>query len=311
MLVYKTKYQDKTPCVLALGCFDTVHLGHKKLMETALLCAREQKLPMGIYMFETRPAHMLCESAKADVYSSKEREHIFESIGVNYVYYEVFSKDFMQMSPEEFVRYLKKKFNVQTVVVGFNYRFGKNAAGDSVLLKEICARYNIEVVVVPAVCDAQGVISSTRIRQYLEDGDIQRVNSLLGREYILSGEVKKDRGVGRGLGFPTANLEISNNLLLPKNGVYATVVRVGNALYPAVTNIGTRPTFGLDKRSVESHLIGFNGDLYNQNLKIMFFACLREEIAFNDAEELQKQILFDINATNKFFSKINLETLKI
>ncbi len=303
MFVYKTEYPKKTACVLALGCFDTVHLGHKKLIETALNCAREQNIPMGIYMFETRPANILNDLKKQDVYSPALRESVFESTGSNFVYYEVFSKEFMCMSPEEFVVYLKDKFDVQTIVVGFNYRFGKNASGDSALLIKLCEKHGIKAVSVPAVCDHFGVISSTRIRTCLENGNIQSVNALLGRMYALDGEIQTDRGVGRALGFPTANMKTNENLLLPKNGVYATIAYIDGKVYPSVTNVGIRPTFGLNTPGVETHLLDFNDDLYGKHIILYFHSFLREEITFSDVSSLKNQILSDINSVKSLFDK--------
>lgn len=297
-------------CVLALGSFDTIHIGHKELVLRAGARAQELGIPMGVHMFEKRPAHLLSASPQKDTYTTSQREDIIEALGADFIYYEKFDETFMQKSPEDFVRYLKDVLSAQVVVVGFNYRFGKNAAGDTELLIELCKRFSIEVIIVPAVCDRNGVVSSTRIRRLLEAGDIE-ANVLLGRVFELEGVVGKDRGVGHEMGVPTANLILSDNLLLPKDGVYMTVAIVDGAGYPSVTNIGVRPTFGLDKRTVETHLLDYNGDLYGKSIRLAFYAYLREERVFSDVDSLINQISEDKRLAKCMFSKINAENYKI
>lgn len=309
MKVYSKERPDSTLCVLALGSFDTIHIGHRQLIQRAKEHAWSYHIQVGVYMFQTRPAHILRPDTQKDVYDAPQREMILRKLGVNFVFYESFDAAFMQKTPEEFVRYLKEKLHVNTVVAGFNYRFGKGAAGDSELLKRLCRNYGMEAIIVPAVCDADGVVSSTRIRDMLACGDVEGANALLGRTYTMEGLVQKDRGVGHELGFPTANLTLRENLLLPKDGVYMTVARCGVKMYAAVTNIGIRPTYGLDTRAVETHLIGYDGDLYGKPLELKFCKRLRDERAFSDAEALKSQILQDVTMAKQLFSEINLEKL--
>ena len=306
MKVYKYERIDTEKCVLALGSFDTIHIGHKQLILRAKDYASELGIPMGVYMFEKRPAHLLERAPQKDTYTAPQRERLIEALGVGFIYYEKFDTDFMQKSPEEFVRYLKDKLSVKAVFVGFNYRFGKNAAGDSVLLCALGARYGIEVIVVPAVCDAEGVVSSTRVRKLLAEGDLS-ANVLLGRPFELEGYVEKDRGVGHAMGVPTANLVLPENVLLPKDGVYMTVAIVDGACYPSVTNIGIRPTFGLEKRTVETHLLDYAGDLYGKTIRLAFYTYLREERVFADVDGLVAQISEDKQRAKELFLKINSE----
>ncbi len=310
MKVYNKERPDSTLCVLALGSFDTIHIGHRQLIWRAKEHAWSYHIPVGVYMFQTRPAHILRPDAQDDVYAAAQREAILRKIGVDFVFYETFDAAFMQKTPEEFVRYLKEKLHVNTVVAGFNYRFGKDASGDSALLMRLCRNCGMEAIIVPAVCDADGPVSSTRIRNLLAQGDVESAGALLGRTYTMEGLVQKDRGVGHTLGFPTANLTLRDNLLLPKDGVYMTVAVCNGRAYAAVTNIGIRPTYGLSARTVETHLIGYDGDLYGKPLELKFCKRLRDECAFSDAEALKAQILQDVSAAKKLFSEINLEKLK-
>ena len=311
MKVYNSDKTEKEACVLALGSFDTIHLGHRKLIDIAVEYGHRNSISAGVYMFASRPAHMLNKDALKDVYTAVQRERFFEQLGVDFVYYENFDAEFMQKTPEEFVAYLIEKLEVRAVVVGFNYRFGKNAAGDGVLLKQLCALYDVEVIVVPEVCDKTGsTISSTKIRHLLAQGNLEDVNALLGRYYAMEGKVKKDRGIGRSLGFPTANILPDPKIAVPGNGVYATVVCVDDNIYPAITNIGVRPTYGLHMQVIESHLLQFNGDLYEKSIQVCFLKKMRDERAFADEIALKMQIQSDKNEAEAYFSKINLETFQ-
>ncbi len=311
MEIYRRKKLDMRPCVLALGSFDTIHIGHQKLLVQARQYALEKGIPFGVYMFEKRPAHTLQSAPQKDAYSAMQREKIIQSLGADFIYYEKFDAAFMGKSPEAYVSYLQEYLYAQAVVVGFNYRFGKKAAGDSALLQTLCAQRQMDAFVVPAVCDAEGVVSSTRIRTLLEKGDIAAANALLGRAFALEGSVGKDRGVGHAMGVPTANLVPSANVLLPKDGVYMTIAIVDGDIYPSVTNIGIRPTFGLDKRTVETHLLDFDGDLYGKSIQLAFYAYLRDERNFENVDSLVMQISEDKMRTKWMFSKINTENLKI
>ena len=311
MQVYNNEHINVSPCVLALGSFDTVHIGHQKLLEMAKKYALEKGIAFGVYMFERRPAHILQSTLQHDTYSVTQREKIIERLGAEFVYYENFNKDFMRKSPEEFLRYLKDKLCARAVVAGFNYRFGCAASGDSDTLKRLCSELEMDAFVVPAVCDADGIVSSTRIRSLLAVGDVQAANVLLGRVFALEGSVRKDRGVGHAMGVPTANLELDPVILLPKDGVYMTVAVVDGIEYPAVTNIGIRPTFGLDKRTVETHLLDYDGDLYGKDIQLKFYSHLRDEQTFSSVDALMKQISEDKKLARAMFSKINLEKIKI
>ncbi len=310
MKVYYSGEAVEQGCVLALGSFDTIHIGHRQLILRAKEYATELGVPMGVHMFEKRPAHILESLPQKDTYTTEQRENIIEALGADFVYYEKFDADFMRKSPEEFVRYLKDALSAQAVVVGFNYRFGKNAAGDIESLKTLCTQFDVEVIVVPAVCDSEGVVSSTRVRKLLEEGNVA-ANMLLGRAFELEGIVEKDRGVGHEMGVPTANLVPEKDVLLPKDGVYMTVAIVDGKCYPSVTNIGIRPTFGLEKRTVETHILDYSGDLYGKKLRLAFYAYLREECVFADVDSLIRQISEDKRLAKCMFSKINAENYKM
>ena len=310
MKVYYRKQAIDQECVLALGSFDTMHIGHKELIFRAKEYATKHGISMGVYLFEKRPAHILENMPQKDTYTKLQREKIIEAFGANFIYYEKFDEAFMRKSPEEFVRYLKETLSAKAVVVGFNYRFGKNASGDTERLKSLCIQYNIDVIVVPAVCDSEGVVSSTRVRKLLEEGNVA-ANLLLGRAFELEGYVEKDRGVGREMGVPTANLVPDENVLLPKDGVYMTVACVDGEYYPAVTNIGIRPTFGLDRRTVETHLLDYSGDLYGKKIRLAFYAYLRDECIFPDVDSLIRQISEDKERAKRIFLKINAENYKM
>ena len=309
MKVYREYAELNIPCVLALGSFDTIHVGHQSLILEAKAQAEKSNMPFGIYMFDVRPAHVLSTKTQYDVYTNEEREKILEGFGVDFIYYETFNKSFMQKTPEEFVKHLKNKLHAETVVAGFNYRFGCKATGNSDALCALCAQHEIRAVIMPAVRDEIDVISSTRIRDLLFAGEMERVNAMLGRNYSMCGTVQKDRGVGHKLGFPTANLAVEETKALPKNGVYMTVACVDGKNYPSITNVGLRPTFHLKTRTIETHLLGFVSDLYGKDICLSFYRHLRNEISFADEKALQTQILKDKADVEILFSEINLKNL--
>ena len=189
---------------------------------------------------------------------------------------------------------LKDKFDVKCVVAGVDYTFGRKGEGDAALLCEYGAMLGFDVVIVDALERGGEVISSTKIREFISEGNVLSVNDFLGREYSLSGKVVHDRGVGREMGLPTANIQISEDVLLLKNGVYAAYTIIDEKKYPCVVNIGVRPTFELSKMSVEAHIIDFSGDLYGKEITLNFNRRMRDIKKFNSADALKEQLELDL-----------------
>jgi riboflavin kinase/FMN adenylyltransferase len=215
-----------------------------------------------------------------------------------------FTVEFANLQPHEFVKdVLVNRWNTKVVVVGFNYVFGKNGTGNTSILEDLGKRYGFHVDVVEPITVDSVVIGSSQIRNMLLHGNVEDVVPFLGRRFVLRGRVVEGFRRGRVLGFPTANLDVSCGLLIPKDGVYVTGVTFGGREYCGVCNIGSNPTFKSIKRTIEVHIIGFSGMLYGQDLSIQFMQRLRDEITFSDCEELKRQIQADIKAAEVYWKQ--------
>lgn len=290
------------PSAIALGLFDGLHLGHQAVISRAVSCGPEYLPVVFTFTFDS-----LEESTKPDfanILSPSRKEQILRKLGVQMVCEPTFSS-FRDMEPEEFFEeILRKKLKAAALFCGEDFRFGKNAAGDVSLLRKLCQKAGISLETVPAVLDQGEPVSSTRIRQLLRQGDMESAARLLGEPYTIDYPVSHGRQLGRTMGYPTINQLYPASDLLPKNGVYATLAVVDGNTYPAVTNIGVKPTLGgLDAPSAESTLLGFDGDLYGKQIPVSFYCFLRPEQKFPDIETLFRQIAADARQAKNYFEK--------
>ena len=194
------------------------------------------------------------------------------------------------MQPEEFIKMLIRRFNAKGFIVGFNYRFGYKNKGNIELLKKLSYKYNFELRVMDAYKENGEVVSSTRIRELIKLGEIKMANELLTREFILTGEIVHGKKLGRKIGFPTANLEIEKDLVLPKIGVYYTNVEVEGKIYKGITSVGNNPTVNGDTTTVETYILNFSKDIYGKKIKLYFIEKIREQHKFASLDELKKQL---------------------
>ena len=303
MRVYENgQFDKKGGCVLALGSFDALHSAHTKLIKKTIDESKKRMVRAGVHMFSQRIENVIFpKSEYKSIYTNQQRVKYIEKLGADFVYFENFNVQFMNMSALDFAKMLKDKFNVKCVVAGFDYTFGHKGEGDATLLCEYGAMLGFDVVIMDALeCEGE-VISSTKIRSLISEGNVLDVQSFLGREYSLSGKVIHDRGVGRQMGLPTANMQINEDVLLLKNGVYAAYTVIDAKKYPCVVNIGIRPTFELSKVSVEAHIIDFDKDLYDEDITIFFLCRMRDEKRFDSKENLVNQISQDIDKAKALF----------
>lgn len=303
MKVYNDgQFDKKNGCVLALGSFESLHTAHLALIDKAVRLAADYGGRAGVHMFSERIENVIFPGNEhKSIYTNKQKEEILSRHGVDFIYFEKFDKQFMSMSAYDFVKLLKEKLGAVCVVAGFHYSFGKNAEGNADLLKQYAAELGIDAVICDPIQFEGELISSTAVRRFLKSGNIEAVNAYLGREYSLCGNVKHDRGVGSAMGIPTANIELDKSILFPQNGVYAGYTAVNGQEYPCVINIGVRPTFGLNQISVEAHIIGYSGDLYENELEVFFIKRLRNEQKFDTKDELIAQILHDTDSAKTIF----------
>lgn len=266
-------------CVMLLGGFDGLHIGHKALFSRA----KSYQKTVGV---------MSIVGAKGDknLYSFLEREHIFRNEGADFVF-ELNFEEIKQLSPDAFIALLKENFNPSRFVCGTDFRFGYKAQGDVQTLKE-CGQVCVDAI--PLVEIDGEKVSSTRIKQCLQKGAVTEANTLLSQPFFVLGEVFEDRKLGRDIGFPTANICYPEDKFPIKQGVYQTQVEIDGKTYPCVTNYGARPTYQNDRVLTETHIIGFDGNLYGKTLKIEFLRYLRDIQAFDSVELLKEQLKKDV-----------------
>ena len=283
------------PAVIALGMFDGVHLGHRALIARLLEEAKRLRAVPVVYTFSNHPLEVLGGGVRL-LSGIRERNMLLRSLGAETVESVPFTREMAQLSTEAFVGLLAEQWDVRGLVVGYNYTCGDRGTGTPETLREIGSARGFSVSVVePVLLDGEPV-SSTRIREAVERGDISLAERLLKRRYTLSGTIVQNKRIGRRIGFPTANIEADSKRVIPADGVYATFAFVGGGAYRAVTNIGTNPTVHGEKLTIETHLIDFNADIYGQQLTIAFRKRLRGEAMFETLDELKEQIRLDVEA---------------
>lgn len=265
---------------ICLGDFDGAHQGHRQVFGVAARTG-----DWGALLFTHN------SKGEKELLTLSEKLSVLKKLGAKYAIAADFEKELKEKTPEEFADILKS-FKVLRVVTGYDYRFGRGAAGDVRMLKSLCEKRGLEVLTAEAKTLGKEPVKSTKIRELIRDGKIKEANILLGEPYIISGEVQKGLGNGKHLGFPTANLKISKDKLLPPDGVYKG--RVGNS--DAVINVGKNPTFGAKDRTVEVHIIGEKEDLYGEVITAEFLERIRGEIKFDDKNNLALQIKKDIES---------------
>lgn len=285
---------DNTPIVLALGFFDSVHLGHKNVIETARNYAIKNGHKSVVFTFKNNVKSVLLNQVEQSVFTINEREKIILSLGVDGVYKAPCSKSFLNKGYLSFLSFLNKKFNVKAYVCGYDYTFGKNAKGTVSLLEKYAKSNNQKLILVEDKIFNGRKISTTNIKSLLLEGKIETVNKMLVNPFFIENKVISGRKIGKNLGFPTVNLEIPQNKTRLKNGVYYGHAIIKDIRYNAVINYGTIPTFNIDKSNVEAHLINFDGNLYNKKIKLYFDGFIRDIIKFKDKNQLKNQIEKDI-----------------
>jgi riboflavin kinase/FMN adenylyltransferase len=281
------------PAVVALGMFDGVHLGHRALIARSLEEAKRLHAIPVVYTFSNHPLEVLGGSVRL-LSGIRERNMLLRSLGAEAVESVPFTREMAQLSTESFIDLLFERWDVRGLVVGYNYTCGDRGTGTPETLREIGKRRGFSVSVVEPVLLEGEPVSSTRIREAVERGDVSLAERLLKRRYTLTGTIVQNKRIGRRIGFPTANIEADTRRAIPADGVYATFAFVGGAAYRAVTNIGTNPSVLGEKLTIETHLIDFNADIYGQQLTIAFRKRLRGEAMFDSLDALKEQIRLDV-----------------
>ncbi len=283
--------------VAVFGTFDGLHKGHRAVLGAAL--AFSQFEPIAI-TFDVPPKRFVSSDFVPMLMTSDRKKAMLRELGFKTVEVLDFNS-IRDKTAEEFLDEMFKKFDIKVAVCGFNYRFGKNAEGNAEYLTSYCHNHGAEAVVCPGTSFSGQIVSSTFIRNLISDGQIAFANTLLESRFSFSTEVVHGEERGRTLGFPTINQELDGDLVVPKYGVYATSVNVDGVKYPAVTNIGLRPTFLLKKPISETYIIGFEGDLYGKTLEVELIDYIREEMRFTSADQFKSTLSSDCEKALKLF----------
>ena len=299
--------QSELACpVLTIGVFDGVHLGHQEILKRVVSRAGEVGGTAVVLTFRPHPQKVISSRDAPPLLQTDEQKiELLEREGIEVLVRTPFTRKLSLLSPRQFVQSVLHRRGIREVHVGSNFRFGHRRAGDFQLLRELAGECGIRVEGIEQVRTGQGRISSTMIRENLRLGRVGEASSMLGRPYEIWGTVVKGAGRGGRLGFPTANLQVLNELI-PAVGVYVTQVQLDGVPIGSVTNIGFRPTLtpGTDPLPVvESHILDFNGNLYGQPLRLRFLKRLRPEEKFDNVEKLQHQVQRDIQNARDYLKE--------
>lgn len=286
-------------CILALGTFDGIHQGHRAVLEKALTEGKKRGLVPAVLLFDEHPRKRLFGEAPPEIITENDKRAQIEEMGLSVV--TVPFSEICGLSAEEFVTKIYCSLNVRAISCGYNYQYGKDACGNTATLKEECEKLGIALFVAPEKKFKGEAVSSTRIRKALQDGEIRDANAMLGREFSYCLEVVSGDRRGRLLGFPTINQFFPENFVRLRRGVYASKVTVAGKEYPAVTNIGVRPTFDGESFRSETCILGFSGDLYGAQIEVFLLDFLRGEMKFEDKEALTAAIRRDGEAARKIY----------
>lgn len=289
--------------LLTIGVFDGVHAGHRYLLERLIQRGKEENLVSGVVTFNPHPQWVLHQDQLPWLTTLEERTNRLRGLGIDLVAVISFTLEVSQLSAREFVVLLKSYLKMRGLMISPDFALGRGREGNSTLLSALGKELGFTVETIPPFTIDGEIVSSTLIRQALAQGDMAKVTKLMGHPFNLVGEVIPGERRGQILGFPTANLDIEPQQALPGNGVYATIAQVDGKQLASATNIGTRPTFGDGRKTVEIHLLDYEGDLYGKQLKTGFISKLRNEQYFASSEELKSQVRKDVRKAKTILAK--------
>ncbi|MBI1912054.1 MAG: bifunctional riboflavin kinase/FAD synthetase [Deltaproteobacteria bacterium] len=280
--------------VLTLGNFDGLHLGHRKIIKKVAERAKELKTKSVVFTFDPHPLKVVAPHKSPPlILDSEEKAKLISEFGIDYLIFAKFTKEFASTHPRQFVEnVLVKGLSVKEVWVGHDFSFGHGKAGNVDYLRHLGEELGFKVFVMPAFKKSGAIVSSSRIRELVKTGNVRGAATLLGRNFKIKGKVVRGKDIGKEIGFPTANLKVSSEII-PENGVYVAYASVAGKSHPAVLNIGTAPTFGGKERCVEVHILDFKNNIYGKKMEVSFVKRLRSEKTFKSKEALVTQIRKD------------------
>jgi riboflavin kinase/FMN adenylyltransferase len=278
--------------ILAIGNFDGIHLGHQKILRLLEEKAKNHALPSLVLTFSPHPEKILGGKIIKMIQTLDQRVREIKKIGIKAVLIVPFDEKFSSLSGQDFIqKIVVNTLKAKVVIVGENFRFGKNREGDISLLQKSASRFNFQVYSIPPVVKDRMTVSSSLIRSSLQDGKIELANDLLGRLYEIEGKV-----------FPTANIETENEIIPP--GVFITTAWINSKSFLSLTNVGNRPTFNQQETIIESFIINLNKNLYGEKIRVNFIKKIRNEMKFKTPDDLSQQIKKDLEKAKDYFSKV-------
>ena len=280
--------------IATIGTFDGIHIGHQKILNSLARFAKENSLKSVVITFDPHPRKIINKINSIELINTiEEKKEKLKTLGIDYLIVQKFDEKFSETEANKFVEILKNNINIEKLIVGYDHRFGKNRNADINDLKKYGKELNFEVIEIDALEIEEVNISSTKIRSAIKDGNIRLANSYLGYNFFLSGKVVKGHSRGKELGFPTANLRIEENKIIPKNGVYLIKSKIDNQNIYGMMNIGYNPTFNNKSKKIETHFFNLNKNLYGKIIKIELLEYIREEKRFETVDDLIQRLKLD------------------
>lgn len=303
-----SSFDANIPTVITIGTFDGVHVGHRKIIERLVNSAKESNLESALLTFFPHPRMVLQQSTDLRLINTiEERKSILSSTGLEHLIIHPFTRAFSRLTARQYVEeFLIEKLNAKKIIIGYDHRFGRNRTADILDLKKFAKEFNFEVEEISKQDIEDVGISSTKIRTALEKGDIEKANQYLSSSFLLSGEVVRGKGLGKGLGYATANIFIKEKYkLIPENGVFVVQSKINGTRQNGMMNIGTNPTVGGVEQSIEVHFLDYNQDLYGQELQIEVLHRIRGEVNFGSIDNLKNAMQNDELYTRDYFNRIH------
>lgn len=306
------EFNFKNSSAITIGTFDGIHLGHQQIINELCKISKRKRLDSIIVTFSPHPQTVLKSQNKKDIKiltTIKEKIDFLLKLDVDYLVIIQFTKEFSNISYSKFIEsYIINKLNAREIVIGYNHAFGKNREGSVDSLINLGKEFNFNVNIVEPVKYKDEIVSSTRIRNVLIDGNVYEASQMLGRNYLLLGRVIKGSGIGSSINVPTANIELDDDFkLIPKNGIYIAKILVREMIYNALLYIGTKPTFNLKKLFIEVNIFDFNDNIYDESIAIEIIERLRPDKKFKSIEALTEQIQKDREECFNFFNKYEVK----
>lgn len=291
-----SEFDPSIPTVVTIGTFDGVHLGHRKIIQRLIDSAKKQSLQTALLTFYPHPRMVLQQSDDLKLINTiDERKHILKETGLEHLIIHPFTLEFSRLTARAYVEdILVKGLNAKKIVIGYDHHFGRNRTADINDLKAFGEEFNFEVDEISKQDIEDVAVSSTKIRKSLENGDLEKANEFLSKPFFISGEIVKGKRLGRQMGYPTANLKISDSYkLVPREGVYVVVSEIGGQRYYGMMNIGTNPTVGGQDQSIETYFFDLDKNLYEMHLQIQLLKRIRSEMKFENLDALIKAMKAD------------------